>query len=253
MILETKNLGKKFITKKGTVESVKDVSIAIKYGEIFGFIGPNGAGKTTTMRMLATLITPTSGSARIAGFDIQHDAQAVRSVIGYVSQNGGLDQHFSARENLVFQGQLFGLSKQEATERAQELITALQIESFADRLVTTYSGGQRRRVDIAMALVHKPKLLFLDEPTAGLDPQSRAHLWNEIIKIKEQGTTVFLTTHYLEEVDALCDRVAIIDHGVIVAEGTTDELKRTIAGDEQASLDDVFLKQTGRSLREQNY
>lgn len=316
MILTTKNLRKTFGTKKEIIESVKDVSITINAGEIFGFIGPNGAGKTTTMRMLSTLLLPTSGSATIAGFDLIQDAQNVRRSIGYVSQTGGLDQHFTARENLIFQGRLYDLSKHEAAQRAQELIKALQIEPFADRLVTTYSGGQRRRVDIAMALMHKPKLLFLDEPTAGLDPQSRAHLWNEICTIREEGTTVFLTTHYLEEVDALCDRVAIIDYGLIVAEGTTEELKRTISGDiiivgatktnieqiqnvmksesyikeikeikegvriavehgetalphiirtlDQAqvtiqnialskpSLDDVFLKQTGRTLREHN-
>lgn len=314
MILKTKNLKKTFASGKEVVESVKDVSIAVKPGEIFGFIGPNGAGKTTTMRMLSTLLPPSGGTAHIAGFDIVKEAQEVRKVIGYVSQNGGLDQFFNAKDNLVFQGQFYGMTKKDAEKRADELIALFGLESFAQRVVTTYSGGQRRRADIAMALMHKPKLLFLDEPTTGLDPQSRAQVWQEIRSLKDQGMTVFLTTHYLEEIDALCDRVAIIDHGVIVAEGTTHELKKTISGDliivgidnispatlhnlvkaetyvreineskdglriyveqgevalpqlvrlfdkaqltinnislSKPSLDDVFLKQTGRSLRE---
>ena len=164
MILMTKNLQKSFNTGKEIIQSVKDVTIAVNPKEIFGFIGPNGAGKTTTMRMLATLLKPSGGSAQIAGFDVVRDAHEVRKVIGYVSQSGGLDQCFNARENLVYQGQLYGLTAVEAGKRADELITALQLESFAHRIVTSYSGGQRRRVEIAMALMHKPKLLFLDEP-----------------------------------------------------------------------------------------
>jgi ABC-2 type transport system ATP-binding protein len=231
MIIETKHLKKTFTTRKGIVESVKDVTIEVKSGEIFGFIGPNGAGKTTSMRMLTTLLQPSGGTARIAGFDLARESQHIRKKIGYVSQSGGLEPHTSARENLVFQAQLYGASSKQAAARAQELIHTFALESFADRVVSTYSGGQRRRVDIALALVHHPTILFLDEPTTGLDPQSRAHLWDELKKVQAQGTTLFLTTHYLDEADTLCDRIAIIDHGKIVAQGTPAELKKQIAGD----------------------
>lgn len=313
MIIETHKLRKNFTSKQGTVESVKDVSITVDSGEIFGFIGPNGAGKTTTMRMLTTLLAPTEGKASITGHDLMHEPDHIRRNIGYVSQTGGLDPACSARENLIFQAQLHGFSKAQARIRAQELITTFLLELFADRPVSTYSGGQKRRVDIALALVHLPKLLFLDEPTTGLDPQSRAHLWQELLKLKEQGTTIFLTTHYLDEADTLCDRLAIIDYGTIVAQGTPQKLKSQIGGDivtlglcelsdpikelikaqsfvreinesnaglricvehgesalaqlvrlldatqlplntitlSRPTLDDVFLKQTGRSLRE---
>ena len=231
MILKTEKLKKVFKGKKGVVESVKDVTIEVRQGEIFGFIGPNGAGKTTTMRMLTTLLQPTSGKVTIAGHDLIKEPHAIRQKVGYVSQSGGLDPYTSAHENIVFQAQLYGASKVQAYNRAQELIQTLALESFAQRPVSTYSGGQKRRVDIALALVHHPLLVFLDEPTTGLDPQSRAHLWQELKKIRSQGTTIFLTTHYLDEADALCDRIAIIDHGTIVTQGIPQTLKRQIAGD----------------------
>ncbi len=315
-IIETTGLSKSFKTRRGVVEAVKSVDMKVEQGEIFGFLGPNGAGKTTTMRMLSTLMQPSGGQATVVGYDLLKEAAKVREKIGYVSQAGGVDIAISGRENLVLQARLYRLSAARAKTRTQELIIALQLEEFADRAAKTYSGGQKRRLDIALGMCHQPPLLFLDEPTTGLDPQSRAHLWEEVRKLRNEGTTVFLTTHYLDEADALCDRLCIIDDGTIVAEGTPDVLKRQVAGDvvtvgldshngailqaqallgkqsfvreiqvdkdglrlyvergEQAlpqilrvldgaglgiktislarpSLDDVFLRQTGRSLRE---
>ncbi len=182
------------------------------------------------MRIFTTLFKPTSGTVHVAGFDLIKQADQVRTHIGYVSQSGGLERSATARENLVLQARLYGMSTAEAESRADELIKSLDLASFADRLVETYSGGQRRRVDIALGMVHKPKLLFLDEPTIALDPQSRAHIWQEIKKLKTSGTTIFFTTHYLDEADLYCDRVAIVDRGTIVALGTPQELKK-IAGD----------------------
>ncbi len=181
--------------------------------------------------MLTTLLVPTEGNALIAGHDLIKEQQSIRKKIGYVSQAGGLDPACTARENLIFQAQLHGFSLHDAQLRAKELVATFLLEPFADRPVSTYSGGQKRRVDVALSLVHKPQLLFLDEPTTGLDPQSRAHLWQELMKIREQGTTIFLTTHYLDEADVLCDRIAIIDYGMIVAEGTPHALKKQIGGD----------------------
>jgi ABC-2 type transport system ATP-binding protein len=230
-VIETAELRKTFKSRRGTVEAVQGIDLQVREGEIFGFLGPNGAGKTTTLRMLCTLMPPTSGQATIAGCDLLRDPQGVRERIGYVSQNGGSDQRFTARENLVLQARLYGIERRDAEARAAEWITALDLEAFADRLVKTYSGGQRRRLDLALAFVHRPAIVFLDEPSTGLDPQSRVRLWDEIRRLRETGTTLFLTTHYMDEADALCDRIAIIDHGRIVAEGSSDELKRRIAGD----------------------
>ncbi len=235
-IIETRDLRKSFKSRGGKgkaqeVEAVKGVSMKVEKGEIFGFLGPNGAGKTTTLRMLSTLLTPTSGDAKVVSHDLLREAGNIRQKIGYVSQAGGTDQHSSARENLLLQAQLYGLHSKSAHKRAVELIHALQLDGFADRPGKTYSGGQRRRLDLALGMVHQPQLLFLDEPTTGLDPQSRAHLWEEVRKLRENGTTVFLTTHYLDEADALADRLAIMDGGKIVAEGTPNTLKQQIAGD----------------------
>jgi ABC-2 type transport system ATP-binding protein len=236
-IIETHNLRKTFQSRQNkdrkvqTVEAVKGIHLQVSEGEIFGFLGPNGAGKSTTLRMLTTLIPPTDGSARVVGFDLHSQQAQVRERIGYVSQAGGTDPSATGRENLMLQGRLYGISKQDAAARTEELVKALEFEGFADRIARTYSGGQKRRLDLALGMVHRPKLLFLDEPTTGLDPQSRAHLWQELRKLRAQGTTIFLTTHYLEEADALADRLAIIDDGTIVAEGTPDALKRQIAGD----------------------
>ncbi|HXI79208.1 MAG TPA: ATP-binding cassette domain-containing protein [Verrucomicrobiae bacterium] len=315
-MIETTDLRRTFKTRGGVVEAVQGVDLRVGMGEIFGFLGPNGAGKTTTLRMLATLITPTAGDATVAGVDLRRDPQEVRRRIGYVPQGGSTDPAETGRGELVIQGRLYGMNAVDAKARAAEVLRTLDLEAAADRATGTYSGGMKRRLDVGLGIVHRPKVLFLDEPTTGLDPQARARMWDEIKALREQGTTVFLTTHYLEEADALCDRLAIIDHGRIVAEGTSDELKQAVAGDvvtigvngsgvrvlnlvealpyvreathddesglvrlvvdrgEQAvpmllrlldsagfaptsialhkpSLDDVFLRQTGRSLREE--
>jgi len=231
LVIETRGLRRTFKSGKRVVEAVAGVDLAVRPGEIFGFLGPNGAGKTTTLRMLATLLTPTEGTARVAGVDLRTHPDQVRERIGYVGQAGGADREITGRRELVFQGRLYGMSAVQALGRAAELIEKLELESCADRKVGTYSGGQKRRLDIGLGLVHEPQLLFLDEPTTGLDPQSRARVWDEVQRLHERGITVFLTTHYLDEADALCDRVAIIDYGKIVAEGTPQELKRAVAGD----------------------
>ena len=230
-VIETHGLRRTFKSGKRVVEAVAGVDLAVIPGEIFGFLGPNGAGKTTTLRMLATLLPPTGGTARVAGVDLLRHPELVRERIGYVGQAGGADLAITGRRELVFQGRLYGMSAAEASRRAAELIEKLELEACADRKVGTFSGGQKRRLDIGLGLVHEPQLLFLDEPTTGLDPQSRARVWDEVRRLHEHGITVFLTTHYLDEADALCDRVAIIDYGKIVAEGTPEELKRAVAGD----------------------
>ena len=207
------------------------IDLEVEHAEIFGFLGPNGAGKTTTLRMLSTLLAPSAGEATVAGYDLRRAPHRVRQHIGYVGQSGGTDHSVTGRAELVFQGRLYHLAPREAQRRAGELLEAFDLEGVADRNIGTYSGGQRRRLDIALGLVHRPDLLFLDEPTTGLDPQSRARMWDEVKRLREAGTAIFLTTHYLEEADVLCDRLAIIDRGRIVAGGTPDELKRTIAGD----------------------
>jgi ABC-2 type transport system ATP-binding protein len=312
-VIETRGLRRVFKSRHREVVAVAGVDLRVQAGEIFGFLGPNGAGKTTTLRMLATLMPPSGGTARVAGCELATEAARIRERIGYVGQAGGADREITGRTELVFQGRLYGMAVPQAQRRAAELIDMLELEGAADRKVATYSGGQKRRLDIGLGLVHSPQLLFLDEPTTGLDPQSRARVWDEVRKMHDRGVTVFLTTHYLDEADALCDRVAIIDYGKIVAEGTPEALKRavagdvvtlTVAGDQQRafdlikdepfvreakledgsvhlyvdrgevampailrlldtaslqlmtvelhrpSLDDVFLRQTGRSLRE---
>ena len=312
-VIETRGLRRVFKSRQREVVAVDGVDLSVQAGEIFGFLGPNGAGKTTTLRMLATLLPPSGGTARVAGCELASQAGTIRERIGYVGQAGGADREITGRTELVFQGRLYGMSVPQAQRRAAELIEMLELDGAADRKVGTYSGGQKRRLDIGLGLVHAPQLLFLDEPTTGLDPQSRARVWDEVRKMHDRGVTVFLTTHYLDEADALCDRVAIIDYGKIVAEGTPEELKRAVAGDvvtlsvagdqqhafdlikdqpfvreakledgsvhlyvdrgevampailrlldgaslqlmtvelHRPSLDDVFLRQTGRSLRE---
>ncbi len=312
-VIETHGLKRVFKSRNRVVEAVAGVDLTVLKGEIFGFLGPNGAGKTTTLRMLSTLMPPSGGTARVAGCDLATQAGEIRRRIGYVGQAGGADREITGRRELIFQGRLYGMSAEAARKRAAQLIEMLELEVCADRAGSTYSGGQKRRLDIGLGLVHDPQLLFLDEPTTGLDPQSRARVWDEVRRMHDRGTTVFLTTHYLDEADALCDRIAIIDYGKIVAEGTPEELKRAVAGDvvtlsvagdqqraldllqgqdfvresrieegsvllyvdrgevampailrlldaaglqlltiglHRPSLDDVFLRQTGRSLRE---
>lgn len=224
-------LRRTFEARHGGVEAVAGIDLEVYQAEIFGFLGPNGAGKTTTLRMLSTLLPPTAGEAMVAGHDLRRAPQRVREHIGYVGQAGGTDHSVTGRAELIFQGRLYHLPARTARRRADELLEAFDLQGVADRNIGTYSGGQRRRLDIALGLVHRPDLLFLDEPTTGLDPQSRARMWDEVRSLRQAGTTVFLTTHYLEEADALCDRLAIIDRGHIVAGGTPDELKRAIAGD----------------------
>jgi len=230
-VITTRDLRKSFRSRRGPVEAVRGVSIEVRRGETFGFLGPNGAGKTTTLRMLTTLLPIDSGTATVAGFDVARQPRQVRGRIGYVSQLGGADELATGRENLILQGRLYGASRARVAPRAEALIELLDLADFADRRVVTYSGGQRRRLDIALGIVHEPSVLFLDEPSTGLDPQSRANLWDHIRALAAGGTTVFLTTHYLEEADVLCDRLMIMDHGQIVAEGTPRELKQQVAGD----------------------
>jgi ABC-2 type transport system ATP-binding protein len=230
-VISTAELRKSFGSKSGPIEAVRGVSIDVGRGEIFGLLGPNGAGKTTTLRMLTTLLPIDGGSATVAGIDVARHPQQVRARIGYVSQLGGADDLATGRENLILQGRLYGGDLSAVTARAQTLMEILDIAEFADRRVKTYSGGQRRRLDVALGIVHQPEVLFLDEPSTGLDPQNRANLWDHVRMLREHGTTVFLTTHYLEEADALCDRLVIIDHGEIVIEGSPRDLKREVAGD----------------------
>ena len=234
-MIETRGLRKSFTSRQGrvkkTVEAVRGVDLDVAEGEIFGFLGPNGAGKTTMLRMLATLIPPDGGSATIAGADLRSDPGEVRRRIGYVAQGGSTWDDSTAREELVLQARLYGISKAEAHTRVDGVLAGFQLTEYADRKCKTYSGGQRRRVDIALGIIHEPRVVFLDEPTSGLDPQSRAHMWEEIRRLRADGMTVFITTHYLDEADALCDRISIIDNGEIVASGTPVDLKREISGD----------------------
>ncbi|MBX9396772.1 ATP-binding cassette domain-containing protein [Streptomyces sp. TRM72054] len=231
-MIQAKGLAKTFTTKQGPVEAVAGVDFTVHAGEIVGFLGPNGAGKTTTMRMLTTLLPPSSGTAVIAGRDLLREPAKVRTHIGYVSQAGGAKPSSPVRRDLVLQGRLYGMSRPEAEARADEVITQLGLDELADRVIQTLSGGQRRRVDMALGLMHQPKLLFLDEPTANLDSESRNDVWEHVRRLRdERGTTVFLTTHYLDEADSLCDRVLIIDKGRIIAEDSPRSLKAAISHD----------------------
>jgi ABC-2 type transport system ATP-binding protein len=236
-VIEARGLTRVFKNRKRTVEAVRGVDLTVDEGEIVGFLGPNGAGKTTTLRMLTTLLRPTAGSATVAGADLLRDPVGVRRRIGYVPQaigvtGGGTDPNCQVGEELLVQAELYRLPKSDAARRASLLAAQLELAGLEQRLTKTLSGGQRRRLDIALGLVHSPRIVFLDEPTTGLDPQSRSNLWAHIAKLRDElSTTVFLTTHYLDEADALCDRILIIDHGKIVAEGSPDALKRRISGD----------------------
>jgi len=234
-MIEVSGLRKAYRTRRGRkgskVEAVRGVDFAVERGEIFGFLGPNGAGKSTTLKMLATLIPPDGGEAVIAGADLRRDPVLVRQRIGFVAQSSGTYDQSNARRDLVHQARMCGVAKPEARRLAEAAIVSFQLEDFADRRIGSYSGGQRRRLDVALGVIHSPQVIFLDEPTAGLDPPSRARMWQEVRRLRDAGMTVFLTTHYLDEADALCDRISIIDSGLIVAEGTPSDLKREISGD----------------------
>jgi ABC-2 type transport system ATP-binding protein len=231
-MIEARGLRRTFRTRGSVVDAVRGVDFHVEAGEIVGFLGPNGAGKSTTQRMLATLLEPTAGEATVAGCDLRKDPVGVRRRIGYVAQGGTTNPAALVDEELLTQAQLYGVSRAEAGARAKVLCQNLDLSDLGARKIGTLSGGQRRRLDIALGLVHAPKLVFLDEPSTGLDPHSRANLWEHIRGLRDrQGATVFLTTHYLDEADALCDRILIIDHGSIVAAGTPEELKRRISGD----------------------
>ncbi|MFH8250526.1 ATP-binding cassette domain-containing protein [Microbacterium sp. B2969] len=231
-IIEAQGLTKRFTVKKKVVEAVTDLTFRVGRGELVAFLGPNGAGKSTSLRMLTTLIPPTSGTARVVGHDILKRPGDVRARIGYVGQltSGSFPQR--VRDELLSQGAFYGIPKQAAVNRADELIASLDLGSFATRSVQQLSGGQKRRLDIALGLMHAPPLLFLDEPSTGLDPQSRANLWQHILDLRaEHGTTVFLTTHYLEEADRYAERVMVMDKGRVIADDTATALKATLAGD----------------------
>jgi ABC-2 type transport system ATP-binding protein len=213
---------------KGGVRAVDGIDLQVAPGEIYGFLGPNGAGKSTTVLVLTTLLPPTSGTARVAGLDVVRQGAEVRRAIGASLQESALDPYLTGSEHMRLQSSLHGLPKAEREQRGRELLARVGLTDAAERKVGGYSGGMKRRLDLALALVHRPRLLFLDEPTTGLDPQSRAALWEEVRRLAADGVTVFLTTQYLEEADVLADRVGIIDHGKIVAEGTPTELKAAI-------------------------
>jgi ABC-2 type transport system ATP-binding protein len=214
---------------KGGIRAVDGIELSVEPGEIYGFLGPNGAGKSTTVLMLTTLLPPTAGTARVAGFDIVRQGPQVRATIGAALQEAALDPLLTGREHLRLQTSLQGLPKRDRARRGQELLDRVGLSDAADRKVRGYSGGMKRRLDLALALVHSPRVLFLDEPTTGLDPQSRADLWDEVSRLaRSEGVTVLLTTQYLEEADVLADRIGIIDHGRIVAEGTPDALKAEV-------------------------
>ncbi|MBL1065350.1 ABC transporter ATP-binding protein [Streptomyces sp. 7-21] len=250
-ILSTSGLARTFETKHGTVEAVRGITMSVEQGETLGFLGPNGAGKSTTLRMLTTLLPPSRGTAMVAGHDLAREPEAVRQRIGYVAQSGGVSPEETVRDELTLQGRLYRLSKSQARRRTEQLARDLDLVELLDRKCSELSGGQRRRLDIAMALTHRPSILFLDEPTTGLDPGSRADVWDLVRRVRaEQGTTVFLTTHYLDEADALADRLIIVDGGRIVAEGTPQDLKMRYCGSPHASLQDTFIAITGHGPKQ---
>lgn len=236
----TNRLTKKF----GSFTAVDHVSLDVKYGEIFGFLGPNGAGKTTTILMLVTLITPSEGTAHVAGYDIVNQPGRVRDAIGYVSQDIAVDEYLTGRENLLVEGHLHHLKGKALDQSIDEVLQTVGMTEWANELVANYSGGMRRRLDIAGGLIHRPRVLFLDEPTLGLDPQTRSAIWDYIRNLSRQGLTIFLTTHYMDEADSLCDRLAIIDQGEIKALDTPENLKRSLGKD----LIEVVVSLTSQEL-----
>jgi ABC-2 type transport system ATP-binding protein len=244
LVIEVKNLTKEF---NGLI-AVNNISFGVQEGEIFGLLGPNGAGKTTTIKMLATLLKPTKGEAKVCGFDILKQRDEVRNSIGVVFQEPALDNRLTGYENLDFHARLYGLDSKIRKKRIKEVLTLVELEEKANVIVRNYSGGMQRRLEIARGLMHYPKVLFLDEPTLGLDPQTRHRIWDYILKLNQkEKITIILTTHYLEEADYLCQRVGIIDFGKIVALDTPQNLKNIF---KKPTLEDVFLYLTGRKIRD---
>jgi ABC-2 type transport system ATP-binding protein len=234
----------------GEVQALDGVSFAVREGEVFGLLGPNGAGKSTTVRVLVTLTHPDSGRASVAGHDVRSEQNAVRRAIGYVPQDSGVDQFGTGRENLMLQGRVQGMSGRDLRARSDELLELVGIAGAADRIVKTYSGGMRRRLDIALGLVHRPRVLFLDEPTTGLDPEARVAMWSEVSRLAEaESLTILLTTHYLEEADQLADRLAIVSRGKVVVDGAPSELKAGLRGDAvHVELEDGAVPEAQRVL-----
>lgn len=231
-MIEAVGLRRVYRNRKEEIEAVRGVDFTVDAGEIVGFLGPNGAGKTTTLRMLTTLLDPSAGQVRVAGHDLATDPVGVRRNIGYVAQSGSTAGEARVGEELIDHARMYGIDRSVAHARGEELVAQLDLVGMWDRQCKTLSGGQRRRLDIAMGLIHRPRLVFLDEPSTGLDPQSRANLWTHIGRLRDElDTTVFLTTHYMDEADVLCDRILVIDDGRIVARGTPDELKKSVSGD----------------------
>ena len=231
-MVEARDLTKTFTRKKETVEAVKGIDLDVADGELVAFLGPNGAGKSTTMRMLTSLLAPTSGTATVAGFDVVDQPDQVRARIGYIGQGNAAGHSYRVLDELHNQGRFYSVPMDVTRARAANLMEALELEGLEKRTVTSLSGGQRRRLDVAMGLMNEPALLFLDEPTAGLDPHARANLWQHILKLREQtGMTMLLTTHYLDEADSMAERVVLIDHGEVIADATPDVLKRDHADD----------------------
>lgn len=244
-MIEVKNLVKKY----GGFEAVRDISFSVGEGEVFAFLGPNGAGKTTTIKMLTTLLHPTSGEIKINGFDPVHEQSAVRRSFGIVFQDPSLDEELTAKENMEFHGVVYGVPKELRRRRIEELLRFVDLWDRQNDLVKNFSGGMRRRLEIARGLIHHPKIFFLDEPTLGLDPQTRNHMWNYLRDLNaKEGITVFFTTHYMEEAEREAGRIAIIDKGKIIAEGNSADLKKQTGG---ANLEEAFLKLTGREIREE--
>src|SRR6201997_3442272 len=229
--IRTEGLRKTYKSSRGDVEAVRGIDLDVPQGEFFGLLGPNGAGKSTTIGMLTTLVAPTGGTAWVAGHDVTRDTVAVKRRIGVVTQNNTLDMQLTVAENLEFRSRFFGLSKAVAAKRAAQLIDAFGLGDRKNAMADQLSGAQARRLMIARALVHQPDVLFLDEPTAGLDPQTRVNLWDILKVLHEEGQTILLTTHYMEEAQALCDRIAVVDHGEVLAAGTVDELKEGTGAD----------------------
>ena len=248
--LSARGLRKSFRAKSGDVVAVESLDLDVADGELVAFLGPNGAGKSTSLRMLTTLLAPTSGTATVAGCDVRADPAGVRRRIGYVGQGNGAGHAFRVRDELVDQGRSYGLPRAQARARTDELLEALELTELADRRVQTLSGGQRRRLDVALGLVHRPGLLFLDEPSTGLDPQSRANLWDHVLRMRrDSGMTVFLTTHYLEEADTMAERILVMDHGRVIADDTAPRLKAALGDRVELEVDEpaAAVEAVGRS------